>query len=110
VSRFYLDADLFVLPTRFESYGMAVAEALAHGLPVVSTYTGAIGELVGTQAGLLVTPGDSGALHDALARVVRQPKLRADLARGAAAIRERLPRWSTLSMRLALLLEQIQAG
>src|SRR5262249_35153231 len=49
-------ADLFVLATYSETYGMAVAEALSHGLPVVSTATGAIPELVGSDAGVLVPP------------------------------------------------------
>jgi glycosyltransferase involved in cell wall biosynthesis len=110
LSGFFLNADLFVLPTRFESYGMAVAEALAHGLPVVSTRTGAIPALVGSQAGLLVEPGDLDALHDVLARVLSEPTLLANLATGAAAIRSRLPRWEAASARLALVLERIQAG
>ncbi|MGH8256302.1 MAG: glycosyltransferase family 4 protein [Steroidobacteraceae bacterium] len=110
LARFYLDADLFVLPTRFESYCMAVAEALAHGLPVLSTHTGAIPDLVGTEAGVLVEPGDIDALREALTRLLCQPALRANLARGAAAVRERLPRWSAACARLALVLERIQAG
>jgi len=109
LSRAFLSADLFVLPTRFESYGMAVAEALAYGLPVVSTYTGAIAELVGHEAGLLAPPGDRDALHVALARVLREPSLLAELACGAAAARARLPDWPQAAARLERVLEQVQA-
>jgi Glycosyltransferase len=49
-------ADVFVLPTLYEGYGMVVAEALARGLPVVSTATGAILDLVGSDAGIVVPP------------------------------------------------------
>src|SRR5262249_38240183 len=79
----YSAADLFVLATRQESYGMAVAEALAHGLPVISTRTGAIPELVGTGAGILFEPGDAAALQAALGRVLSQPQLARELARAA---------------------------
>ena len=54
----YDDADVFVLPTYCEGYGMAVAEALAHGLPVISSATGAIPALLADGAGLLVPAGD----------------------------------------------------
>ncbi len=104
---YYLGADLFVLPTRFESYCMAVAEALAYGLPVVSTDTGAIAELVGTQAGVLVAPGDRAGLHDALARVLRDRALLVKLSKGAAAARRGLPRWRDSFGRLASLLEGV---
>ena len=57
----YDRADVFVLATLQETYGMAVAEALAHGLPVVSTTTGAIPALVGDDAGSLVPPGEHGS-------------------------------------------------
>ena len=64
----YNSADVFVLATLHETFCMAVAEALAHGLPVVSTRTGAIPELIRdgddeNRAGLLAPPGDLAA-HD----------------------------------------------
>jgi glycosyltransferase involved in cell wall biosynthesis len=93
VAACYDRADVFVLATLQETYGMAVAEALAHGLPVVSTTTGAIPDLVGEDAGLLVPPGNTEALAGALARVIEDAGLRARLAEGAQRARERLPSW-----------------
>jgi glycosyltransferase involved in cell wall biosynthesis len=90
----YDRADVFVLPTFYEGYGMAVAEALARGLPVVSTATGAISELVCDGAGIVVPPGDAAAFADALARVVTDNSLRAQLAAGARRARARLPTWA----------------
>jgi glycosyltransferase involved in cell wall biosynthesis len=87
----YHGADLFVLATLHETYGMAVAEALARGLPVISTATGAIGELVGDDAGFVVPPGDVGALTTALAKVRRRaPRARLAEARDAP---DRPPTW-----------------
>jgi glycosyltransferase involved in cell wall biosynthesis len=101
----YADADLFVLPTRFEGYGMAVAEALAHGLPVISTPVGAIPELLGTKSGLLVAPGDSDSLRAALKRVLDEPALLASLAVGAASIRGTLRGWQHTCEQLSSILE-----
>ena len=72
---------------------MAVAEALAHGLPVVATMTGAIPDLVGDDAGLLVPVGRRPALTAALARVLGDSHLRARLAEGARRRRDQLPTW-----------------
>jgi SAM-dependent methyltransferase len=87
---------VFVLPTLYEGYGMVVAEALAHGVPVISTATGGIGDLIGgvqEPAGLLVPAGDATALTSALRRVLTDAGLRAQLARSAARAREWIPTW-----------------
>ena len=89
----YAAADGFVLASYHEGYGMALAEALAHGLPVIATTAGAIPDTVPASAGLLVPPGDAAALTLALARFIDEPKLRAALAAGARAAAARLSDW-----------------
>jgi len=101
---FYDRADVFVLPSLHEGYGMALAEALARGLPVVSSTAGAIVDTVPPAAGLLVPPGDVLALRRALARVLDEPALRAGLAAGARAARRQLPRWPHAVERFASVL------
>jgi glycosyltransferase involved in cell wall biosynthesis len=89
----YRRADAAVLATSFEGYGMALAEAMAHGLPVVSTTAGAIPDLVPPSAGLLVPPDDAAALRGALAALLDDAALRARLAAGARAAAPMLPTW-----------------
>jgi len=105
----YDSADVFVLATRQETYGMAVAEALAYGLPVVATTTGAIPDLVGEDAGLLVPVDDRGSLVEALSRVLGDAGLRAHLAAGARRMRDRLPTWDEASARMAAALDSLAA-
>jgi glycosyltransferase involved in cell wall biosynthesis len=66
----FRDADLFCLPTTWDSVPWAILEAQASGLPVVSTSVGSIPELVGTDAGRVVPPNDPEALREALADLV----------------------------------------
>ena len=87
----YASADLFVLPSRFEGYGMAFTEALAHGVPVLGTDVGAIPQTVPGDAGVLVPPDDVPALAAALRRLIADPRERARLAAGARAAR--FPSW-----------------
>ena len=94
VAPFYDQADVFVLASYHEGYGMVLTEALARGLPLVATSAGAIPDTVPADAGLLVPPGDPGALASALRRVMTEPGLRARLLAGARAARGRLPGWS----------------
>jgi glycosyltransferase involved in cell wall biosynthesis len=97
----YAGADVFALATRQETYGMAVAEAIRRGIPVVSTDTGAIATIVGREAGLIVPPGDGGLFGQAIATVVSNPQLRRRLAEGARARRASLPTWPEAAARLS---------
>ncbi len=103
----YHAADVFVLATRQETYGMAVAEALARGLPVIGTATGAIPSLLHDGAGLVVAPDNPDALAVALTRVITDAGLRAALAAGARQARSRLRDWSHASAAFAAVLETI---
>lgn len=97
----YAAADAFVLPSFHEGYGMALAEAIAHGLPVISTRAGAIVDTVPASAGLLVPPGDVPALRSALQRLLVDAPWREGLRQGALAARAALPTWETSSARFA---------
>ncbi|MGE3548266.1 MAG: glycosyltransferase family 4 protein [Kofleriaceae bacterium] len=103
IGDYYDRSDVFVLPTLYEGYGMVVAEALARGLPVISTPTGAIADLVSPDAGILVAAGDVGGWREALRRVF-DPAVRSVLARGARARRSTLPTWEAAVARFARVL------
>ena len=81
--RLYGAADVFVLPTKADTWGHAVVEAMASGLPVITTGVGALPEIVDDGAeGLIVVPGDQRCLAAAMVRLVDDPARRARL--GAA--------------------------
>ncbi|HEY0604355.1 MAG TPA: glycosyltransferase family 4 protein [Herpetosiphonaceae bacterium] len=102
----YCSADLFVLPSRFEGYGMVYAEALAHGLPIIACDVGPVPALITRQAGIFVSPDDPAALAQALARVLHDPLLRAQLAAGATSRAAALPSWDDTTRRFAQVLTQ----
>lgn len=97
----YASADLFVLSSYLEGYGMALAEALSRGLPLVSTSAGAIPDTVTADSAILVPEGDSGALANALAKTMDDPRILRDLASGARIARDNLPSWEQASERFA---------
>lgn len=103
----YEQADAFVLPSYHEGYGMALAEALAHGLPVVSTTAGAIGDTVPRDASVLVPPGDAIALRAALATLLDDSAWRERLAAAARTARATLPTWPQAVARFAAALETL---
>jgi glycosyltransferase involved in cell wall biosynthesis len=89
----YHEADLFVLPSHYEGFGMVVAEALARGLPVITTTGGALIDTLPPGAGLHVPPGDPEALRMALTRWLDEPDLRARLRQSARKARGQLTGW-----------------
>lgn len=98
-------ADLFVSASEYEGYGMAVAEALAHGLPVVAVAGGALADWLPAGAALRVPVGEPGALGTALARAIGDAGLRRRLADRAALARAALPGWPAQAARAAAILE-----
>jgi len=102
-----LASDIFVLASRFEGYGMALAEAIAHGLPVVSTRAGAIPDTVPAGAGLLVPPDDTTALAQALRRLIGDLPERQQLATNARAAATQLPTWQDSARLFAGAIETI---
>jgi glycosyltransferase involved in cell wall biosynthesis len=103
----YAEADLFVLASRLEGYGMAYAEAIAHGLPVIGSTAGAIPDTVPPDAGLLVASGDIEALAQALRRVIGDAALRRRLADAARAAAPQLPTWRQSAKIFAGALERL---
>ena len=82
----YHDADLFLAPTREDVWGIGIIEAMAAGVPVVTTsVAGAASAVSAAGAGLVVEPGSTNALAEAIAAVVRDPARRREMAeRGRA--------------------------
>ena len=113
LDRCYAEADLLVLPSRAETYGMVVTEALACGLAVIAADVGGVGEALGHGAGrirpgLLVAPEDPAALARALRAWLSDAELRTRLRRAARERRKSLPRWSTTTSEVAGVLEALQ--
>ncbi len=75
--------DVFVLPSFAEGTPNGVIEAMAHGVPIIATTVGGIPDIVDTQSGILVPPGDADALADAMTALARDPARRKQM--GAAA-------------------------
>jgi glycosyltransferase involved in cell wall biosynthesis len=110
----YAAADLLVLPTRGETYGMVVTEALARGIPVLATEAGGLPEALGrgpdgTPPGLLVPPGDPAALAGALRRWLGDADLRERLRRSARGRRGSLSGWPVTAETIAKVLIGVPA-
>ncbi|HXD66075.1 MAG TPA: glycosyltransferase family 4 protein [Solirubrobacteraceae bacterium] len=106
LDRRYAAADLVVLASRAETYGMVIAEALVRGLPVIAAQVGGVPEALGHGAddirpGVLVAPDDAEALGAALRAWLSDASLRDRLRRAAAERRETLSRWPATASVLA---------
>ena len=111
----YAGTDLLVLPSRAETYGMVVTEALARGVPVLGSRVGGLPEALGhapdgSRPGLLVPPDDPAALAGALRRWLIDPGLRDRLRRSARDRRSTLTGWAVTADRLAAALKEATAA
>jgi glycosyltransferase involved in cell wall biosynthesis len=99
--RHYQQADLFVLPSRRESFGLVLAEAMACGLPVVATTAGAIPEVVQDGlTGVLVPPDNPEAMAGAIVSLLSdRPRMQAMGRAGVERVRERFT-WDKVAQRV----------
>ena len=112
LDRAYAEADVLVLASRAETYGMVVTEALARGLPVIAGEVGGVPEALGHAAdgsrpGLLVPPGDPQALGQALCCWLGDPRERERLRAAARSRRQTLSHWAQTSRELSAVLSEV---
>jgi glycosyltransferase involved in cell wall biosynthesis len=110
----YAAADLLVLPSHGETYGMVVTEALARGMPVLATAVGGVPEALGrapdgSLPGMLVAPGDPAALAAALRSWLTDGGLRDRLSCSARERRRTLTGWDVTSSRISTVLKGVPA-
>ena len=98
---YYASADVFVLPSLYEGYGMVLAEAMARGLPIVCTTGGAAAATVPDAAAFKVPPVDVQALGSAIRRVLDDPARRRQMSDAAWAAGQKLPRWEDTARTIA---------
>jgi len=112
LDRAYAAADLLVLTSHAETYGMVVTEALARGLPVIAAQVGGVTEALGrgedrTRPGLLVPPGDPAAFGTALRGWLGDAELRGRLRRAARERRASLRPWAATTSDVADALREV---
>jgi glycosyltransferase involved in cell wall biosynthesis len=107
--RLFDAADLFVMTSLYEGYGMALAEAMARGLPIVTTRCGAAAALVPDEAASKIAPGDSVALGAALRAMIGDDRLRGQKARASWLAGQQLPRWEDTARIVAEVIRRLKA-
>jgi len=110
----YAAADLLVLASRGETYGMVVTEALARGIPVLATAAGGLPDALGrapdgSQPGMLVPPDDPAALAGALRGWLSDGNMRQWLRRSARGRRTSLAGWAATSEIISKTLDGVPA-
>jgi len=92
VDSFYDQADVFLLTSNSEGWGMAVVEAASHGLPIIMTDVGLAGEvIINNESGLVIPVGDKQGLVQAMLKLIEDNELRSKLASGAIDAIKKLP-------------------
>jgi glycosyltransferase involved in cell wall biosynthesis len=110
LAAFYDGADVFVMPSLFEGYGMVLAEAMAHGLPILCTTGGAAAETVPDAAAIKVPPGDVVAFSAGLKTLISDRKVRRRLEAASWIAGRKLPTWHETARRLFIAITGLGAG
>jgi glycosyltransferase involved in cell wall biosynthesis len=100
---------VYCLPSLGEPFGVSALEAMASGLPVVSTTAGGLGHLVPDEGGIKVAPRDPAALADALISLLRDPGRRAEMGRVNREVVMRDYDWERVVDRLESFYRQLAA-
>lgn len=106
ISAIFLEADLFVMPSLFESYGMALTESLAHGIPVVTTRAGNIPGTVPAGMGILVEPGNEEQLADAIRSLLDDTEKYTPLCAAASQYHLHARSWEQAVMEFELIIRK----
>jgi len=110
LDRAYDHADVLVSVSRYEGFGMALAEGIARALPIVAVVGGAVGGWLPPDAAIRVPPDDPAALCAALPEVIADPERRTALREGAIAARATLPTWDDTALAVEVALLQASAA
>jgi len=106
LDKLYAGTDIFVMPSLFEGFGMALTEAMIRGLPIVCTTGGACAETVPHGVGLKVAPGNASAFRAALRYMLSSVELRRDMAKKSWAYGQSLPGWADSARKIAELIKR----
>jgi glycosyltransferase involved in cell wall biosynthesis len=107
----YARADIFTFPTLADMLPLAIMEAMASGLPVITTAVGALNELVEDgAAGFVVPPGDAEALAEATMRLVKNPALRSEMSATARRVADQKFNGAKNYPHVLSVLKQLVAG
>jgi glycosyltransferase involved in cell wall biosynthesis len=110
MARLYGEAEIAVIPSLYEGFSLPAIEAMACGVAVVATTGGALPEVVGHEAGVLVEPNNPAALATAIATLLDDPDRRAAMGRaGRARVMERFT-WEVTARGTAACYEAVLAG
>ncbi len=109
LARLYAAADVFVMPSLYEGFGMVLTEAMARGLPIVCTTGGAAADTAPNTAAIKVPPGDTPALAKALTQVIGDASLRLRMANAAWTHAQTLATWDDTARIIASVLKKVRA-
>lgn len=107
LNRLYHHADLFVLASHYEGYGMALAEAMARGLAIVTTSCGPAAAAMPPQAGIQVPVAAPEALAEAIRTMLTSVEKRRTFSDGAWTAGRQLPDWASTARTIAAVLKEV---